>query len=245
MKKQKAKVKFKLSRIINRKTIIVGLVILVILGVFAFVGNIFFSADSTTTSSSQLSSMSWFNNPLTQKISSPSTIFNFGGQKSSTQKKVVDNYCGVANVNLNLISVSRDMTVSVPKMMPAAVASFNNFANAYKKSFGKKFVVLSMYRTADGQKAVAQATSDFARTSGTSFHEAGLAFDAELKGYDPKSYQKLRSLAAKYGFKSVGTKLGASEDQHFNYTPGLNKFGTSTKGRAKAITASKSTSCTK
>lgn len=237
MKKQKAKIKFKFPWNINRKMGIIGLVIIVILVAVLFIGNIFFSADSLTASSNRL------NNPFTKAVSSSLTIFNLGKTKVSTQKKVVDKYCGVANVNPSSITFTG--TVSVPKMMPAAVASFNNFANAYQKSFGKKFVVLSMYRTAEGQENVAQTTTDFARAPGSSFHEAGLAFDAELKGYDSKSYQKLRSLAAKYSFKSVGTKLGASEDQHFNYTPGLNKFGTSTKGRTKAITASRSASCTK
>jgi hypothetical protein len=175
-------------------------------------------------------------------------LTNGGGCKISGTYAGSGTYCGVVNVSTD--NMSFNSARSSPKLMPPAADAFNKMAAEYKNTLNKKLQISSMFRTYDQQVSMYKdPSSDHPAKPGTSPHEAGVAFDANLAaicGGCPHStcldYETLKKIAVKYGFQPISNKLCTSEDHHFDYEPAYTQFNRDTR---KMIQAATSTSCSK
>lgn len=149
--------------------------------------------------------------------------------------------CDVLNlVNLGDYSGVRDILVanvkfvsstSFPKLMPSAAVAFEQLAKDYEEATKQKLPVSSMFRTYEVQGCMHEyngktgiGTFDGPASPYGSWHEAGLAFDANLATVGQANYATLKSLGEKNGWKVINPTWGASEDHHFDYIPGKSSF---------------------
>lgn len=157
--------------------------------------------------------------------------------------------CGLEDVdldNINLIS-------GVPKLMQGARLEFDYLAREFRQKNGLKLPITSMYRTREQQVALCgtiqvdgRCSNPNANLPGTSMHEAGLAFDTQLKkssapqGLSAEEWNLLREIGYKYHWElssTSGGQYGARESWHFDYTGFNDKFWYGEPKIANAIDA--------
>ena len=79
-----------------------------------------------------------------------------------------------------------------PRLTPAAAKDFNKIAKEFHKQAGKKTITItSMFRTFEKQRRLHRDSPSLANKQGTSWHEAGLAFDILLGDLSKEEYKKL------------------------------------------------------
>lgn len=101
------------------------------------------------------------------------------------------------------------------KLHPDVVEPFYAFVQAVKAA-GGRVVVSDMFRSWQMQANAHKAKGKLAVASGTSYHEAGLAFDAALTETGIP-YKLFESIAKKHGFES-GAGWRKREPWHFQYS---------------------------
>jgi hypothetical protein len=145
--------------------------------------------------------------------------------------------CGLEVVDLTNIS----LISGTPKLMKGAAEEFNNLAKEFYQKSGSRLPITSMYRSHDQQASECGTVSPDGKTCsnpnanppGMSMHEAGLAFDTQLKkntspnGLTADQWNLLRTIGATYHFQvsdTSGGQYGAKESWHFDYTGFKDKF---------------------
>ncbi|MCX6808334.1 MAG: M15 family metallopeptidase [Candidatus Berkelbacteria bacterium] len=180
------------------------------------------------------------------------------------------NVCGVTAVDKSKITIAGSPDA---RLMPPAAKNFNELADEYAKDTGNKLVISSMYRThhkqiclcmtndtaeqaacmardessitsTDYLKANGKCKNTNANPPGASMHEAGLAFDINIKSFTEAQWNVLKTIAPNFNFNISKTSKGVfknAEAWHFDYIGLENQYWYGAPKISNAITSANKT----